>query len=121
MSGNFMHKAVERALDLLKTTKLPISDCDLEVLVTSTIRREFPNLTAQGARRMMDFADDELGKQNRLVRVMSDAADTAYRRDHDGAAVGKETAVEWFLKNCREEADAICLREAGPLENRNDN
>jgi hypothetical protein len=51
MVSNFMRKAIDRAGELLRSTKPPISEFDLNELLTSTLQREFPNLTRKGTRR----------------------------------------------------------------------
>lgn len=105
----FMPKAVARALELLMTTKPPITESDLEYLLNSTIQREFLNLTKHGVRRVIEAAFDQLVEKNEACKLMADAAEAAYRRDHGGAVVSQEIASKWFCENCREEAEAMLL------------
>jgi hypothetical protein len=107
MTSNFMRKAADRAGELLRTTKPPISESDLDALLVSTLQREFPNLTIHGTRRAIEIAYGELSHEVDRHDVMVAAADAAYRRDHGGASVDQTISVPWFFENCPGEAEAI--------------
>jgi hypothetical protein len=90
--------AAADAIAALQTIDAPLDwvdeviDADGDAIKTD----EAAYIAAVSADTIRRRADDELGKQDRLVRVMSDAVDTAYQRSHDSAAVSEETRSNGF-------------------------